>query len=432
MSSSASGKQARHLYEILERMRRLRRGRSGDPALTTLDTAAGHARGHLRRQLKGEIRMSVEDLFELFDLLGAEPGELFDAARRGTTPLDLWLGEMAREDRRQLRLLRPTGAEAPSDLDAALRRLNERLRLGEHAATAPGPFLAAIAALEEDVGDEAGELRFRTWEALGDSFRISAHYSAAAHCFRRALGLAREKPLAKARILRRACYLATDQCDFEAALCFADEAQAIHLYHFRLPDLGRSWIATGIALMFMGRYQQATLRFKAGLKLVADDLFYCIAAWQSIGLCQAWGRDLAGAKESLGKAQAIYRRMPTGRRQAVGLHSLAAEIALAEGDYLTARVLFERIRAIYSQTGHLLDYAAVSMRLAKTLLLLGNQETLSRVVAETTQLITPLSRYRLATAILAELHRSAAAGKLSAKLLDRLFFEFRKRSRATR
>ena len=82
--------------------------------------------------------MSVEDLFEVFDLLGAEPEELFAAARRGGTPLDLWLGEMANEDRRQLRLLRPTGEAASRDLEAALSRLGERLRLGEQGASAPG------------------------------------------------------------------------------------------------------------------------------------------------------------------------------------------------------------------------------------------------------------------------------------------------------
>ena len=433
MSSAASDERLRQVLDLLERLRSLRRGRGGDPALTRLDAAAGHSRGHLRRQLKGQIKMSAEDLFRAFELLGTEPEELLAAARQGRAPLDLWLGEMAREDRDQLRLLKVKRSHvAPSDLEAALGELSDRLRRGEQGDFDTGPLVAAVTELEEEVGEEAEELCFRTWDVLGAAFRSSGHYSASAQCFRRALALAREQPLRQAQTLRRACYLGTDQCEFEAALGFVGEAQALYLHHFRLPDIGRAWIDGGITLQKMGAKQDAAQRFEAGLHLVAEDQLYCIAAWQGIGLQQAWDRHLPEARESLVRAQAVYQGMPAGLQQAAGLHWLAAEIALADGDALNARVLLERVRALHSEAGSQLNVAAASLRLAKTLLLLGDRDELSRLVTEVTGLITPLARYKAATAILADLHRTFAAGQLSVGLLDRLFFDFQKRAKATR
>ncbi len=433
MRSSPTEPMIQRLLGLLERLRGLRRGRSGDPALSELDTAAGRSRGHLRRQLKGEIRMSAGDLFRIFDLLGADPEEYLAAARRGRTPLELWLGETAREDRRQLRALRPARrAPAPPDLDGALRHLDRLLRLGQPEASETGPFLAALDTLAGDDSTEAGELRFRTWDLLGASYRFSARYSASAHCYFQALRQAAGRPLKRARILRRGCYLATDQCDFDDALHFADQAAEIYLHQRRLADVGRALIDSAITLFYMGRHQDAQARFELGLKVLDEDSQYRIAAQQSIGLCQVYCKKLVEAKRSLRLAYGSYNRMRAGPRQTTGLRLLAAEIALAEDDFLTAKTLLERVRSCYSETGNQLDYAAVSLRLAKALLLLGRHEDLLEVVSESTQLITSLSRHRLATAILGELQRCCTDGNLSARLLDQLYFEFKKRARTTR
>lgn len=433
MDSNTSGSTIRRLFELLERLRKLKHGRRGSPVLTQLDTLTGHARGHLRRQLKGEIGMSAKALFGVFDLLGVEPEEMLSAARLGRTPLDLWLGEKAREDRHQLRRLRSAGdTPYPRNLDTALDDLDNCLKRGEFAATDLRPYLAALEVLELDGCEQAEARLFRTWDLLGAAFRASAQYSAAAHCYRQALSLTHKRPIARATILRRALYLATDECEFQDALYFVDQAQEIYRRTFRLPDLGRAWIDSGITLLYLGRLGEAETRFEAGLKLIDEDLYYQVAALQNIGLCHAYSNDVVEAKRSLQRCQELYKGTSAGPRLTVGLYWLSGEIALAENDYLTAKVLFEKVRAIYIANDQLLDCAAVCLRLAKTLLLLGDQEELMGVVREAMGLITPLSRYKLATAILADLQRSAMAGKLSSKLLDRLSFEFRKRARATR
>ncbi len=431
MSSSPWEQTLQRLLDLLERLRRLRRGRSGVPALTRLDAAAGHSRGHLRRQLKGEIRMSAGDLFRAFELLGAGPEEHLAAARRGRTPLELWLGETAREDRWQLRALRaPRRTPAPGDLDAALRRLDELLRLGQPEAAETGPYLAALAALEEQGGAEAEDLRFRTWDLLGAAYRFAARYSASAHCYLQALRLTAGHPLKRARILRRGCYLATDQCDFDDALYFADQAGEIYLRQHRLPDVGRAWIDSAITLDKCGCGGGAVPRFEAGLSLLDEDVFYRFSGLQSLSLCHVYLGNLDEARVLLERAQQL--EMHRGPRQLDGLHWIAAEIALLEDGFLTARVLFERIRYIRSKASDPFQLAAVNLRLAKALVKLADLDALDEVSTRTTQLMTPLKRHPFALATLTDFHRLSFERKLSGKHLDRLYFDLVKRGRATR
>lgn len=433
MSSSVSEPMTQRLFDLLERLRRLRRGRSGNPALTRLDNDAGHARGHLRRQLKGDIRMSAEDLFGIFDLLEADPEEYVSAARHGRVPLDLWLSEMVQEDRRQLRLLRPDGkARSPRDLDASLLRLDELLRLGKPEAADRGPYLAAGAALEGQDNREAGSLLFRVWDLLGASFRISSRYSCSAACYHRALKLSQNRPLDRAHILRRACYLASDQCEFEAALCFAEEAQDAYRRHFELAGLGRAWIDSAIVLTIRGHREDAVQRYQAGLQVLDDDPFYCLAAYQGMGLCLVRLGRIEEAREYLRRGQDLHRGMPKGPEQLTGLHWLSAEIALSEGDLYSSRVLLERIRSIHLGGADPLEVAAVSLRLAKVLLLLADFEALERLSVNTAQLMAPLRRHQYARSALIEFHRLLIEKKLTGKRLDRLFLDFIRRGRSTR
>ena len=416
------------LFDLLGRLRRLRRGQPGDPALTRLDSRSGRARGHLRRQLKGDIRMSVEELFQTCDLLGADPEEYIAAARQGATPVDLLLGELKRENPREFcELLDARHEEVPAnpmsleDLAELLRELYDLLRSGAPAAREPSPYAAALARLEEFDDDRATYLRSYTWMLLGTTFRQRGAFSAAAHCYRQAMFFSKARSFQRARVLHRVSSLAVP-FDPTSSLVVLEEVRGVYLHNLRFAEVGRSLVNSALILSRVAP-KKAEDYYEASFQFLSEDKYGRFSALQGSGMtCLNLGRpDLARTR--LKMAERTYRCMAPGMRQQASLDWLSGEIAGVEGDFTRALVHFENLRNSDYVRLQPARIAVVNLRLAKISFRLGDWQEIARVNAHTVNLMPSLRRQSEQTAVLAEFHRRVIDRALTSHSLDRLYNE---------
>lgn len=421
MESKLPEETRERLFDLLERLRKLRHGRPGEPALTRLDSSIGRSRGYLRRQLKGEIRMSATDLFRVFELLGADPEEYISAARHGLIPAEIWLGELAREGQGEVRAWRKIGPElAPLDLNQALCRLDELLRLGSPKVIDMTPYFSAVSKLKKPADHEEKLLCLRTWMHLGTSYRQRGALPLSAYCYRQALFLCEDSPLYKAHILRRVCFLASDALDTNSSLHFANQAIAIYMHHLQSAYVGRALIDSALALA-RAEPHRAARSLAAGLRFLEDDTFYQLSACQALGHYHTLVGNLNEAHDYLREAKDIYTRMRKGPRQQASFDWLSADIALREHDFNTALFLFDKVRHNHLISSRPDRLALMNLRMAKIYTQTNDRHRLAELNAETINLTMSLRSVPIQR-LITEFHRRFIDRTLTVQSLDHIYF----------
>ena len=277
-----------------------------------IDQRLGRAEGYLGRVLRGEVRLSVEMLFSILEVLGSDPadffarvagarqvdpeplllrierqgspatdlllerveallGETFEGLENDTAELKEWLTEID-----DLRLVDPKQAAKQ-----ARECLYDVLALCESAPTLPHAKILC--------------------NALGVSAsieRVRAHYPPAALRLRLALRLARRynfRP-SYAKLLQRTCYLVGDQTDYETALELAKQANDLYVVLCDKKRIGQTLVDRAIMLYPQGKYEDAIEAYSSSLEFLPKESWQNrTAALQGIAASQLILGDLQSA-----------------------------------------------------------------------------------------------------------------------------------------
>jgi hypothetical protein len=91
-----------------------------------------------------------------------------------------------------------------------------------------------------------------------------------------------------------------------------------------------------------------------------------------------------------------------------------------EDDFLSARIFYEKVQMIAQNSSDPMHKVFLTLRMAKSLLLLSDSEGLSQLVVRASSLVRPLKQHPFACSVLTEFHRLALDQQLSSRALDGL------------
>ncbi len=410
-----------------------------------LDRQLGRAKGFLANVLAGRTSLHVDTFFELAEQLGLDPVELIARAhgesvccrperllRRYEEPgegpavlerLEAWLADPA-----ELETVGRSRGDGDEPREETLRaRLGEVDELRFSSARAAPPraqevLADTVTALEDRPCRESLAVLCRALGVWASCERALGRYPAAARCLRLALEVTGrlELPGERAGLLERTCYLLSDQGDYPGALGVIRQAYEIYELLHDLPGLGRALVDEARMLVYLGDTAAAITRFSAGLKYLPEK------AWHNRFAAL---HGLAWAYLSLGKAgeaaevalQATEVHPSRAGQSWCRLDWLLGEIELARGDWAQARAHLEHARQALADHGSPYDLALVYLRLAKALLLAGEQRELRRLAAQMMSLLTTLQKNKIVSAAIQEFLTSVLTSSATVELIERCF-----------
>ncbi len=432
----------RHTRRLLDHLRRVRE-LYGAERFDEIDQLQGRSPGHLSRILRRARRpasgrrgsLSVQDLFGYLETMAVAPQDFFAGAFGPPTNLHrLLLAELESATPAEVRKLKATLRRSPAGKPPTPEEIREleQLRFSDLAAAETRTFdaLAALRAIDAD--RETAERLAEVWGVLASVSRTRARFSAAAHCLRQGLEVAGEWGLdgARAGLLQRACYLAGDQNEYQAAVAIAHEAMAVYVLRHDLPGVGKTLVDSAVMFRLMGELGAAIQAYQSSLHYLPEEsLLNRFAVCQGLGNCFLVCGELQQAERCLSDALAALDSLPAGpSRMRASAQWLRAEIAIEKGDFESAECDLRAVLAIYLSNGNIFDLATCSLRLSKVLFLLGKTSDLRELAFQMDSLIKPLQRkHEFLAAALMQFIRAAFAGELTSGLIDRIYLQFKGR-----
>lgn len=416
------GKWTRLIVGEIRRLRdTLRRGWIGE-----VEEDAGRAVGYLSRVLSGEVpRLDVELLFCLFDRCILDPRELLRK-----------LGfDLTFNPHSYLRRIRHQGVGDPEI--AALEMTIEHVRDTENDVPCPELLqeLAAIDTLRfSDVGAAASRtssiippvaesgsssLVIQTLGVLGSVRRVQGKFGLAARAYHLAFENAEPFSAERARLLERLAYLLANHGWLHAAEDSAAAAiEGFTLLHDQ-ESLGKALITRAVMLRRMGAIEKTHAFYLSSLRYLPEqEWIYRFTAYQDLARCE-W--ELGRLEE----AQRYLTLAKEAHQTQTGLNWLKvwwvqSIIALKQGNFADAEQYGRIVVSGFDDETDPVDVALGSLHLAKTLLLRQKLDEITVLSRSMMRLLTPLKRNQVASALIAKFIKTAQAGQITLRFLERI------------
>ncbi len=456
-----------------ESARRIREGLGAEldqrgAAAREVKAGLGLSQDYLRKVVRGTRPISIERLLETLRLMGIDAGRFFANVLGTRVRQDALLEELEGLGEIHPRLQRieralaklevaepPATTPPPIDAEAMLAHVlactgkeqRRRLRHTEkyrHPAFAAA-YLEHLDALRYDDPKEArqnaevvvvwlipampesnSERLTLELEAIGiyaSALRQKGKFAMAARALRRALAAARAHGLHEttAQLLVRAACLLSDHGRFSDVMDLLDEALVIYYDLQSQIGLGAVMVERGTAFYNLGEYPSALGVLERSLSLLRADSVRAkrnrLVAYQVIALAHEKMEDLERAEAAL--ARAVLESDQAGRLNRASLLWDHGVIALARGAHERAEESLREAAAIFRQLKDP-NQALVALDLTKALTAQGR--TLEAVAMATgmAEYLTTFRGNEIAEAAISEFIRTALAGKLTTRSIDRV------------
>lgn len=423
-----------------------------------LDRRLGHSEGYLGRVLRQEIRLTTDMLLRILEVLNVEPGLFFQHVfAPSSDPADI----LALLQRQMSSLRRSDGSKEPvldmatlawlQDLEAASQRLAKQRTTFSHELDSEAR-IALMGQLEElqgrldtQPGDVAKELAAWLARVAG---RISAdpdgmcellakglatqsqallmgvkpgqvQPGAACHHLRVAWQLARG-PEARSQVLLSAVQLATRMGAVESAQVLIPQALEASVLAHHPSRVGRVMLLKGNLHVLRRDWQRGAESLGAALSFFDEDQRH--SRWLSYlgsARCALEIGQLAAAKNALQLTDSCCPEdvHPGGRWARSQRMELQAALAEAEGRWDEAAVHHRAARQTCQALGHFAAALLASLREARVLLALGQQQEVQKLTAQCMGWTRPLRRQRRMCEVINDMARLALTGELNPQWL---------------
>ena len=328
----------------------------------------------------------------------------------GLDPVKFLRDALGREDR--LELDRPLG-EPPELVKRALERCAE----GREGRGVGQKWIETLDELR--LNDPAEVLRMSSWAvdhverellprllgAAGSSLIVMVRLQEAQHVLLAGIELAQQQQDRKAvgNLLRRLASAVGYEGDPSTALRLVERSTLIHLGTRDSEEIGRSLVAQGTWLYYLGRSEEAVELLEQSLTYLPPSAArYRFSAYQGLGYNYRALGNLSAAMESLGQAE---KALPDDDVWARGkLLWLKSSLHADHGETVVAKLVLREVMDLFRRT-HYGEAAIATCELVRLELQGGDWEAAFQAAKSLRPLVEPLRHNKVVSAVLADLLR---------------------------